>query len=444
MRFDLVCARFSSLGADHRLILAGMARVIFFVAIGRLAGAAKEIALAYRFGIGELTDAYVTLMTFVLWPVALWLTVVTATIVPLEARTSDAVAISQFRSELTAGALTLGILLALAAIALMMLPSASAAPGNLIAFPSAMLAMIPVGVLLIPLGLMIGLWSTWTMGSGRHTNTLLEGVPALVVAVVVITMPELGASGLVWATVAGFVAHLLLLGIPLIMRGELPAPSVRFESVLWRPFFSGFGLLLAGQALMASVVLIDQSIAVGLGSGAPSTLSYSNRVLAFVMGLGALAVTRATLPVFAKAAERDPSGLSRVAGKWAFAMLICGLAVAALSAWLAEPVVSLLFERGAFTHDDKVRVAALFRASLPQMPLFLAGLVLASVASSRGRYGLIFVACASALASKIAANALLVPHWGLVGLVLGWTVMYAVHATVLLWGFTYRASGDRP
>jgi peptidoglycan biosynthesis protein MviN/MurJ (putative lipid II flippase) len=409
-----------------------------------LAGAAKEIALAYRFGIGELTDVYVTLMTFVLWPVALWLTVVTATIVPLEARTSNAVAISQFRSELTAGALTLGILLALAAIALMMLPSASAAPGNLITFPPAMLAMIPVGVLLIPLGLMIGLWSTWTLGSGRHTNTLLEGVPALVVAVVVITMPELGASGLVWATVAGFLAHLLLLGIPLVMRGELPAPSVRFESVLWRPFFSGFGLLLAGQALMASVVLIDQSIAVGLGSGAPSTLSYSNRVLAFVMGLGALAVTRATLPVFAKAAERDPSGLSRVAGRWALAMLICGLAVAALSAWLAEPVVSLLFERGAFTYDDKVRVAALFRASLPQMPLFLAGLVLASVASSRGRYGLIFVACASALTSKIAANALLVPHWGLVGLVLGWTVMYTVHATVLLWGFTHRASGDRP
>jgi len=443
MRFDLVRARFSSLGADHRLILAGMARVIFFVAIGRLAGAAKEIALAYRFGIGELTDAYVTLMTFVLWPVALWLTVVTATIVPLEARTSDALAISKFRSELTAGALILGILLALAAIGLMMLSGPACAPGISIAYPPAMLAMISVGVLLIPLGLMIGLWSTWTMGSGRHTNTLLEGVPALVVAVVVITMPELGASGLVWATVAGFVAHLLLLGIPLIMRGELPAPSVRFESVLWRPFFSGFGLLLAGQALMASVVLIDQSIAVGLGSGAPSTLSYSNRVLAFVMGLGALAVTRATLPVFAKAAERDPSALFRVAGKWAFAMLICGLAAAALSAWLAEPVVSLLFERGAFTHDDKVRVAALFRASLPQMPLFLAGLVLASVASSRGRYGLIFVACASALASKIAANALLVPHWGLVGLVLGWTVMYAVHATVLLWGFTHRASGDR-
>ena len=443
MRFDFVRARLSSLESDHRLILAGMARVILFVAIGRLAGAAKEIALAYRFGIGELTDAYATLITVVLWPVALWLTAVSATIVPLEARTADARAISQFRSELTAGALTLGVLLSLAGMVFMKFAAAASAPGNSIAYSPVMLGMIPVGVLLLPLGLMIGLCSTWTLGSGRHTNTLLEGVPALVVATAIIALPELGASGLVWATVAGFVAHLLLLAIPLVMRGELPVPSVRFKSALWRQFFSGFGLLLAGQALMASVVLIDQAIAVGLGAGAPSTLSYSNRVLAFVMGLGALAVTRATLPVFVKAAERDPSGLFRVAGKWAFAMLICGLAAAALSAWLAEPVVSLLFERGAFTHDDKVRVAALFRASLPQMPMFLAGLVLASVASSRGRYGLIFAACASALLSKLAANALLVPHWGLIGLVLGWAVMYSVHAAVLLWGFMYSASADR-
>jgi peptidoglycan biosynthesis protein MviN/MurJ (putative lipid II flippase) len=244
----------------------------------------------------------------------------------------------------------------------------------------------------------------------------------------------MGAIGLVWASVAGFVAHLVLLSFPLARRGELHRPSFRQRSSLWRPFFAGFGLLLAGQAMMASVVIIDQTIALQLGSGAPSTLGYANRVLAFVMGLCALAVTRATLPVFSRAAE-DPGRLAQLAGKWVIGMFTLGIAVAIISAWLSEPVVGLLFERGAFEHKDTVQVAAVFRASLIQMPFFLAGLVLSSIASSRRRFGVVFSACACALIAKIAANALLVPNFGLTGLALGWTLMYGAHAAVLSWDY---------
>jgi hypothetical protein len=54
----------------------------------------------------------------------------------------------------------------------------------------------------------------------------------------------------------------------------------------------------AGQALMSFTGIIDQFFAANLGAGAISTLSYANRVLGLILSLGAMAISRATLPEF--------------------------------------------------------------------------------------------------------------------------------------------------
>ena len=43
----------------HRRIASSFLLVSAFVLIGRLAGAAKEMAIAWRYGISEIVDAYV-------------------------------------------------------------------------------------------------------------------------------------------------------------------------------------------------------------------------------------------------------------------------------------------------------------------------------------------------------------------------------------------------
>lgn len=57
----------------HQAIARGMISVAGFLFLSKLAGAAKEMAVAYRFGISAEVDAYVLVLTIVSWPTATFL-----------------------------------------------------------------------------------------------------------------------------------------------------------------------------------------------------------------------------------------------------------------------------------------------------------------------------------------------------------------------------------
>ena len=50
--------RYALLDAAHKRIAHGAAWVFLFVLIGKLAGAVKETAVAYRYGVSGVVDAY--------------------------------------------------------------------------------------------------------------------------------------------------------------------------------------------------------------------------------------------------------------------------------------------------------------------------------------------------------------------------------------------------
>ena len=59
--------------ASHdRRIATGFLWVAFFLLVSKLAGAAKEMAVAWRYGVSETVDAYVFVFNLVTWPVTLW------------------------------------------------------------------------------------------------------------------------------------------------------------------------------------------------------------------------------------------------------------------------------------------------------------------------------------------------------------------------------------
>ena len=58
--------------------------------------------------------------------------------------------------------------------------------------------------------------------------------------------------------------------------------------------------MLVGQMMATFIGIIDQFFAAHLDTGAIATISYANRILSLILGLGATAVSRATLPVFSR------------------------------------------------------------------------------------------------------------------------------------------------
>lgn len=421
--------RIRSAHPDHAAILRGMLTVAAFVFIGKLASALKEMTVAYRYGVGPEVDAYQLLYTLVNWPIGVWSSVLTAVLVPLALRLHDQPGqLARFRSELLGVATLAGIVLAGLAwlgIHAFLALGRSGLPATSVALAE---AALPGLVLLLPFGMLIALHSAWMLAAGRHLNSLFDCIPTLFIAGAVLALPGGSIRPLVWGTVAGAAFHLLALVTSMARRGELNAPRVALASPHWSWFWQGFGIMLAGQALMSLTVVIDQFYAVGLGTGAIATLGYANRVLSLILSLAALAVSRATLPVFARAQTQGAVRLRHVARRWAGLMFGTGIAAMIAGAALAPWAVRLLFERGQFGAADTAAVARVLRFGLPQMPFYFSSMVLVSYALSQRRYGLVFGSGVIGCVAKVAGNVWLVPSLGVDGVALGTTLVYASNA----------------
>lgn len=416
------------MSADHRAILRGVVAIGFFSIVGKLAIGAKEVMVAWRFGVSVDIDAYLFVFNLVNWPIGIWFSVLGVIVIPLEAKLHREAPdqLLHFRSELLAVTLLLGF--ALVGIEIVLLPwvvtnRSVGLPPSTVALA---LDLIPgVAWFALP-GLLVALFSTWIMSSGRYANTLLESVPALAIMAAVAIVQ--GVNALVWGLLVGAIVQLAFLSRAI----PIQKPKFSAHSTAWRPFFRGFGLVIVGQATMAVTTLVDQFFAAHLGEGAISALGYSGRILALINGIILVVASRATLPVFSRARAAGSDDLDRLATRWVATLGLLGVVVMAIG-WIFAPAgVHLLYERGTFTASDTVEVMQLFRTGVLQLPFLFASLVLVSLHSSRGNYGYLVASGVLGLSVKVAAVWLLIETLGIYALPLSTAAMYAANALLLL------------
>ncbi|HVZ17380.1 MAG TPA: lipid II flippase MurJ [Terriglobales bacterium] len=419
-------------GSHDRRIATGFMWVAFFVFVGKLAGAAKEMAIAWRYGVSETVDAYVFVFNLVTWPVSLWFGVLTVVLVPLVVglRHEGPEQLKRFRGELLTLNLLLGVgALSLAYVALPWLLRSDWA-GLSSGVETAALGMVGPLSWLLPLGATISLWSAWTMACGKHRNTLLEALPAVAILIAVLLPNGWISEPLVWGTLVGYVMHVVGLGAPLSRSGEMSAPLLGFASPAWSIFWRGVKLMVLGQALMSLTAVIDQFFAAHLGTGAIATLNYANRIMALILGLGAVAISRATLPVFSEAVANGH--VRRLAFRWAQWMFLGGLGVLAFLQPLAHWVVKLLFERGAFTEVNTAQVAEVLQLFLLQVPFYFSGLVMVSALSSKKDYIALTLSGIIGVLIRPLANALLIPRMGIDGIAVSAAVGYVATSAYMV------------
>jgi peptidoglycan biosynthesis protein MviN/MurJ (putative lipid II flippase) len=292
--------------------------------------------------------------------------------------------------------------------------------------------LVPAAVL--PL---VALHSARLMAEHRQWNTLLEGAPALTILAFVLLWPPSGLlAPLLLGTLLGYVLQVLALSL-LADRQSSPRPSYRISlsSPQWIALRGMLGMMLLGQFLMSWVTPIDVASAVKIGAGAVAQLGYAERVLSLFLGVGAVAIARAVLPVFSEvAARQDWTRLRRLAVQWGALMLAAGVVLAALMWWGAPWIVKLLFERGAFDAEATTAVTEVFRWGLSRLPFYFAGLVFVQLLVSQRGFGLMALVALSCALSKFVLNEFLVAHLGVSGINLASGVMYAWSSLWLLVG----------
>ncbi|MDQ7792478.1 MAG: murein biosynthesis integral membrane protein MurJ [Clostridia bacterium] len=160
----------------------------------------------------------------------------------------------------------------------------------------------------------------------------------------------MGISGLVVGAVAGAAAHLLALSVPLAGKKTYYRPTLKG---LRHPGVKKIGLLLlpfiVGSAAGQINLLVDRVLASGLVEGSISALNFAVRVMQLPLGIFAGAAATAAYPFLAEqAAAENADDLRRTfsEGLRVLWFIVFPLSVGLMV--LGQPIIRLLFERGAF------------------------------------------------------------------------------------------------
>lgn len=415
---------------DHQRIFKGAFRVAVFLLLGKAAGAVKEMAVAYRYGVSDAVDAYQFTMTMATWLPVTIVGVLSVVLIPVlvRLRRAERAERDDFIRELQGWVLAAGIALALLTrlawpYALDWLggglsPQVRAMTGDLL------VAFAPVSALL----LVAGISAARLRAHERHVNTLLDSVPAVAtLAWVMLAVSADGVGPLLWGTLVGYAIQTVWLAW-LAARADTGfwgAPRFTLRSPHWPELMGAAGVMLIGQVAMSFVGPLDQYAAANLGANANATLGYASRLLSLILGIGAVSVGRAALPVLADVQSRGDTARARsMALKWSLLMVLAGAGAVALGWLLAPWGVSVLFQRGAFTAENTQAVAQVLRWGLLQLPFYFGVLILVQLLASQNRYRLMSGIAVANFALKAALNAVLAPRMGAAGIMLATSLMY--------------------
>jgi putative peptidoglycan lipid II flippase len=215
------------------------------------------------------------------------------------------------------------------------------------------------------------------------------------------------------------------------LRLRLPrlTPGVRRTLAIMGP-----GVLGAGVTQIN--LLVSTALASLLPGGSVSFLYYADRLNQLPLGVVGIAVATAILPPLTRQVHAgDEAAASATQNRGMELALLLTLPAAVGLAVLAQPILAVLFQRGAFGPTETAETAAALAAYAVGLPAFVLVKVLAPAFFARHDTATPVKVAIGAMATNLAATLLLMPFWAHVGVALalsiaGW--MQAVSLSVLL------------
>ena len=220
--------------------------------------------------------------------------------------------------------------------------------------------------IMFPITVLYGL----SMLAGVTLNSLQHfAVPALGSVVFSLTvLASVFTLGSVWGIVGLAAGTVLATGLQVLIqvpvlrrkgmqyfpRLDLKHPGLREIGMLMGP-------VLLGNTIAQAYVFIERILASGLAEGSIAALNFANKLTLLPFNLFALAINIAIFPTMsAHAANRDLPALRKTTFSGLKLVALLTLPAMALLMALAEPVVRVVFERGAFdAHSTEMTTLAL-------------------------------------------------------------------------------------
>lgn len=269
----------------------------------------------------------------------------------------------------------------------------------------------------------------------RYRAAALQGVALNVctIAGVLLFFHRYGIYALVFATAAGLVAQLLV-QIP----SYLQRCKYRFVLDLKHPgittLFAILGPIVVGSAVGQVNLLVDKYFGSTLPSGAIAAMNYATKVVGFPQQLFAVAIATVIFPILsAQFATKEIASLRQTASTGLRMTALITLPAAAGLIVLAQPVLSVLFERGAFTSGDVVRTAGAMQFYAVGLLGLAASIVLTRCFFAMRDSRTPVIVAIGVMALNVVCSALSVGPYGVNGLAASNSLSSLTEAGVLFW-----------
>ena len=329
----------------------------------------------------------------------------------------------------------LSVIASLASLGYGHLPKVALAPATIAALPWLALCLAPYTFLQG----VCAAWSGLLAADGEYfTSTLAPMMqPLAMAASLAIAGNTHSPMVLVIGLLLGTLAQGALLLRALLTHGHqvlrwTPAAALDAEGV--RRVRDQYLPAIASTVLMSATVLIDQTMAAWLPAGSVSSLGYGIKASALFVGVGAMALSTTLLPTLSlHVARADWVMVRRIERRVRFAILATTVPLTAALIWGSAPLVRLLFERGAFTTQESLLVTSVQQAYLLQIPVHLVGILYVRLASALEANRLLTMGSALNLVANVVFNVLFMHWYGVTGIALSTSGVYAVSCLYLAW-----------
>jgi putative peptidoglycan lipid II flippase len=426
-------------GVSRRGLVGAAAVIAVGNALSRALGLIREQVIAFTFGATGATDAYVVARTVstTLYDLLVG-SVITAALVPVLVQYARDE--KQLWRVVSAVFSLAAVVLAVITALLMLAPDvvatvlASGFPEDRRELSAQLLRVALISVLFQGLA---GVLTSVLYAQRRFT------LPAFAVAAynagvilgVVFLARTLGLQALVIGLVLGGLGQFLLQAAGLVRfwrayrpRIDLDDPGVRRVLRLAAPVTAGMLVTIAGYA-------IDTNLASRTPAGSLSAKLYATTLIQFPLGMVGWATSYAVLPTLSRFGAGADESVANYRDALLFGMkliLLLMLPILAGALVLAGPVVSVLFEHGAFRQADGALTRDILLAFSPQLPFTAIDylLILAFYARQDTRTP-VLVGVASVLIYLVVALSLIGPL-GIIGLALADAVKNSAHGLILL------------
>lgn len=418
-------------------MLADTATVGGWTVAVKVAGGVKVILAARLFGTGDAMDAFLIAFLVPAFFIDMLAGPLDSALIPqlIELRQKQGRAAAEaLYAKLLAGAGAGFLLAAVAAGAVsgLILPflAPSFPPDKLALTERLLLVMIAV----VP---MSGLASTWrAVLNSEHRFAYSAAVPLITplasIAALVFGAKQFGIMALAIATLAGGTLEAMASGAGVKRSGYSLLP--RWDGILsaLRPVTEQYAPLVAVTLVMTGTTLIDQGMAARLGSGSVAALSYGTKLLGVLIVIGPTAVGTAVLPhISARAGAGQPHLLRAQLRGYSLVILAAVLPVTAGLIYFSEPIIRIVFQKGAFSQAATHLVAMVQMASLLQLPIAVLLALEIRISSALKANRLLYRVAALSLVLTLGLDLLFMRWWGVVGIALAGVAIRLVSSLYL-------------